>query len=795
MSGQTTVQTQVAAKPVVTPVANGLLQRQCACGQHSSAGGECEECKQKREGMLQRAAISPSPVRDVPPVVHDVLRSPGQPLDAQMRAYMEPRFGHDFSGVRVHTDARSAESARAVNALAYTVGRDVVFGTGQYTPHVNAGRKLIAHELTHVMQQRDAGVPGYLTVGETGNAMEREAEVASQSILTDDSQRFPTVRLQSNSSLRLVRQACPALPGSGPAAAGSARHFVQLISGRHVGDLSGADVNVREDVLSVLTNLNRLWSISNADFTAEQAQVSARPANQRLAPADIPRTIAALQRNEEVSINDQVALSLLGITLSASVSELRANAKADVYRLQDALHANWNITNHDYGVERARVNAGPDPVNNSDIPATLRGLVCFKAGFVGGTSRHGGVLAGTGTPTAQQTANRNAALITPGTQTTTTTVGGVTTVTRQGFVDTKSVGGVNRTYRQDLWHEMDAWVGSVFIQSQALLGRPRIGGSAPGDVSAFEPIGDAAKRSVDHAFGTYGQFGPRFHSGGNLLDASQRSGNAENMIDYLVDNQAELGVVRARHNADHSPGRPELTIATQFKTDYVADGNNRHRLEIIDQGWPALNSGGVVSIQPFVGATPAATRSVRWNAFQTMIHEYFHSLNHPNYYRYARQLGGDSESVLVEGGASLMTDHAWSRISPTISTDASLRAAVEGHPAAFTPSVISPITNAHYHPQFEQARDIETAIGGQPNFQAAFLTGRMELIGYQQATPASAAAAAGSQVYTVPPHGVRTLADVAYQTQTPVGQLAVLNGLAVDATVHAGQPINTRGMP
>jgi hypothetical protein len=66
---------------------------------------------------------------------------------------MEARFGYDFSHVRVHTDAKAEESVRAVSALAYTVGRDIVFGTGQYAPATNTGRHLLAHELTHVIQQ------------------------------------------------------------------------------------------------------------------------------------------------------------------------------------------------------------------------------------------------------------------------------------------------------------------------------------------------------------------------------------------------------------------------------------------------------------------------------------------------------------------------------------------------------------------------------------------------------------------------------------------------------------------
>ncbi|MFH0344338.1 MAG: DUF4157 domain-containing protein [Chromatiales bacterium] len=109
--------------------------------------------REKTKGVLRRTSIAPSPANDVPPVVYEVLKSSGQPLDPSTLAFMEPRFGHDFSFVRVHTDAKAAESARAVNALAYTVGRNVVFGAGQYAPGTTVGKRLLAHELTHVVQQ------------------------------------------------------------------------------------------------------------------------------------------------------------------------------------------------------------------------------------------------------------------------------------------------------------------------------------------------------------------------------------------------------------------------------------------------------------------------------------------------------------------------------------------------------------------------------------------------------------------------------------------------------------------
>ena len=95
---------------------------------------------------------------EAPPIVHEVLRSPGPPLDVATSALMEPRFGHDFSRVRIHADAKAAESAQAIGARAYTVGRDIVFGAGQYAPRTSAGQRLLAHELTHVLQQNGRAV-------------------------------------------------------------------------------------------------------------------------------------------------------------------------------------------------------------------------------------------------------------------------------------------------------------------------------------------------------------------------------------------------------------------------------------------------------------------------------------------------------------------------------------------------------------------------------------------------------------------------------------------------------------
>ena len=140
---------------------------------------KCDKCDEKKSILERTEAHSAS----VPPVVHEVLRSTGASLDAATQDFMEPRFGHDFSRVRVHADARAEESARAVNARAYTVGQHVVFGAGNYVPHNHEGQRLLAHELTHVAQQASSNpaIPQDIKIA-GDNISEREANASASRI-------------------------------------------------------------------------------------------------------------------------------------------------------------------------------------------------------------------------------------------------------------------------------------------------------------------------------------------------------------------------------------------------------------------------------------------------------------------------------------------------------------------------------------------------------------------------------------------------------------------------------------
>jgi pyrrolidone-carboxylate peptidase len=129
-------------------------RKETPCAACAGGGSPCSKCA-ARDAMVQRRVGDPGSGRANASAPDNLLQAlgPGRPLDSSARAYFEPRFGYDFSHVKVHSDTRAAESARSVDALAYTVGSNVVFGAGQYAPASSDGRRLLAHELAHVAQQ------------------------------------------------------------------------------------------------------------------------------------------------------------------------------------------------------------------------------------------------------------------------------------------------------------------------------------------------------------------------------------------------------------------------------------------------------------------------------------------------------------------------------------------------------------------------------------------------------------------------------------------------------------------
>jgi bacterioferritin-associated ferredoxin len=157
-----------------------ILQRQCACG------GTCAKCQEEEQRALQRSSAAPAPAEfDGIPATH------GTPLDPVARQPLEAHFGADLADVRVHTEPEAAESAAKLDALAYTSGRDIYFAAGMYAPSSSGGRRLLAHEVAHVMQQSSGLEPTIATkssggakIGAPDDPLEDEAERKAEEFMS-----------------------------------------------------------------------------------------------------------------------------------------------------------------------------------------------------------------------------------------------------------------------------------------------------------------------------------------------------------------------------------------------------------------------------------------------------------------------------------------------------------------------------------------------------------------------------------------------------------------------------------
>lgn len=166
-----------------------------------------------------RAAADGMERTEAPQIVHEVLHGAGRPLDGGTRALLEPRFGRDLSGVRVHTGAQADESARAVGARAYAVGQDAVFAAGQYNPGSREGLRLLAHEVSHTVQQTGGGAGGGLSSAAPGMAREPTPQDAPKK---DDAKKKPDPVTVTAPAEELLNPSGPVAPvkGSGQASGG-----------------------------------------------------------------------------------------------------------------------------------------------------------------------------------------------------------------------------------------------------------------------------------------------------------------------------------------------------------------------------------------------------------------------------------------------------------------------------------------------------------------------------------------------------------------------------------------------
>jgi hypothetical protein len=203
--------TATSAEPELASPTGGRSPGRAPLGVHTEASLLHLQRTAGNAGVVQMLADE-SEQRDQDPgpsPVHDVIgKGGGMPLDESTRASMESRFGQDFSDVRIHTDSRASESAEAVGANAYTVGNDVVFRSGHFDSASPTGQRTIAHELSHVVQQRSGPVdgteaPGGIRLSDPDDRFERAADTTAEQVMSDSSSSSTHAMASGGTSVQL----------------------------------------------------------------------------------------------------------------------------------------------------------------------------------------------------------------------------------------------------------------------------------------------------------------------------------------------------------------------------------------------------------------------------------------------------------------------------------------------------------------------------------------------------------------------------------------------------------------
>jgi hypothetical protein len=721
---------------------NGIarLQRHCASceKEEEKLQRKCAHCEEEEKSRLQRKETGHAP-HMAPPIVHNVLSSPGQPLDAATRTFMEPRFGHDFSRVRIHTDARATESAHAVNALAYTVGSSIVFDSSHYSPETQKGRELLAHELTHVVSQANLPrnhTPGTLTIGPEHDEHEREADRMSRQVVSN-AQVVPfSSRPARNTAACLQRQ--PAVPGN-----------VELTSGAFVGDIAGAGDNLREDVLTVMSRLFFIGAMSGADYGAEEPKVAVLPVESIVPQATIPKTIQALKAAHDPTLTVLAGITALGIPIAAEVGAGKPNLKADILQMQDKLLLYQELTIAEYTAEHAVAAAALTPsIADASIPKTLQGISKIKMDYLAGMVRRD-LLAGTKAVTPTQHAEVEHIL-----NPTTILVPAAPPPLGGGAPPPPPVvapppaltgAGVGGAFEHDVLDYLKKNIGGWAKDFNKLKTKP---GQPSFPIVSANTIAKAAQGEVEHYFAPYIKTasrgaGDKYHPGvysliSKIGDESTRPLTPADRLAWMpyfeslrAPNCHTPPCCQEILDAHHFLGSRDSAELTRITNVYLSSPSNVTDLNDTIHSWPAEAATGTVFIQPFQQMTTAKEkREKRWELFTTLIHEMMHILTHPNYNAAADKIGGTGQKVLIEGFAEVMRTELWSgpgKLRTRIGSPemAPLRQQVEGGAMPYDATAVK---DHGYYDQLADATQIDAKVG-HDNAKAAFFLGQVELMG------------------------------------------------------------------
>jgi hypothetical protein len=734
-----------------------------------------EEKKEEEAKPVQPARASSAKAPPEYADTDDALTAPGRPLEPSTRRSMEARFGYDFSGVRVHDDARAAATASAIDAAAFTVGEDVVFGAGRYDPASLAGRHLLAHELAHIVQQagrrggsgpvvqrrsifEEIGIFFGLIEGEftTDELLAYLRKITGDRHIEDDYdsdnkaraivRRYQTgdwrFNLTADQKVLLIREML-----TGPTLAEDEGEIVALLEVSDNEDLAvifgPGGIRVR-DLESDIggSRYDRLEMLFAGRFMGGREALL----RGRVEPRGYPRRAF-----------DQAALTAL-IDAGGSVDEI-------VARIIDLAPVERERGTRFLARERARLDRRDteisrelsdetDPAHRTQLQTERRAvdehritvdraLRRLYRDVVGGQTAETlreRTVAPEATPQQRERVRRSEApevRVTPGTQ--------------EPVPFQRQLPGEDKDYETKLREALPGLIQGYY--NSMVVGRGPAEHADPHkthQLAEFERMANEAKRRTDIVFGHLArspalradQPGRRGNIHDLFADFEARLQNmrpearhdlARGWVLYMFASNGEVRTLNDRHNASPSfdrnrPVNEEARILSRLADEATDTEEEVRRINEIQRGWPATAGEGI-NIQLFKRPTPEADRLFLWDMFQTLIHEYMHTLAHSDYRRHAASFGYNSTryNTLIEGVDTLLAETVWSDVEPRVG-QRELRLAVEGPEYADLDPIHVPGPEIRRYGSYAEAVRLSEVVGI-ANIYAAYFLGDVSKIG------------------------------------------------------------------
>lgn len=679
-------------------------------------GGEDAEERPAWRAAKHPRASSTSGV--APPIVREVLRSPGSPLAPATRNKFESSLGQSFRDVRIHTGPQAAASAKAVDAKAYTVGRQIVFGAGEFSPESAAGRGLLGHELTHVAQQSSARPAGeMLSIGNPSSSFELEAQTGSWL-----AGHTSPIALQQVQRVSLWQKIIRFFGAEGTFEDDELQQYLKFLDEKKkIEDNYDSDNKAREIV--------RRWHAGKKGYQL-----------------NVPRRVLLLkemisgptldddEKGMLTIIEDSTDADLTDIFKQVTPKEMRGEIDGDNQVKFDYLVQQYNRRNSDRFGETKAVSPTQHVLTEAVLNpgATLEDAPKKNE------------------PKKEEGKKNEVKKEEPEKDEPPPKLKEAPAMTGISPDPANNVPG-------DFQKEMSVAIKKYLAERAKMFQAAKKSGNIfPGEKA--RDIGVVAQKATEEYFGPYIQVASRapadtYHPGSFNIRSEihsqaevpiTTSGTAGHpgrigwMQYWMAQEKGKPTLDKFHCVTTREPDKGEFTRVTNV---LATDPTLQSDIDDTIHGWPAEASGGINLGLMRDTSTQDKARKVRWDIYTTLLHEMMHILQHPNYRRTYELFTGSAQEILKEGMADVMRRDLWfgeGNLKKRLSTSAydATRAQIEGGEFDYKEDVVD------YHRDYEyevDARKIVNGDGkrpgvGMPNARAAFFMGHTDLLGIGEGT-------------------------------------------------------------